>query len=277
MEVLLKNQDTTLFTLVQPNPGKETILLLHGGPGLPDGLSFLREVLAKDFQVIMFHQRGTQKSPAPSHDYSLESYLSDINHVADHFALEQFHLFGHSWGGLYAQVYAQQHPHRLKSLFLCSPASGTGRQWLETMLEINRYNLRKSSLREWLWMGVNAGLGALGSDAGYRRLYRQILRNFNRGFQKAYPEYFALSCVKASAINGTLKAILAYPLLPSLKQPGFKITITYGDQDIFGRSQQYVLQRYPTALRYILPASGHIPWLHNQDDFLRVLEQHYKR
>ena len=276
MDILVQNNDTQLFTTVHPNPGKETVILLHGGPGVPNGLTFVTKFLQQDFQVVLFHQRGTLKSPTLGQNYAFDNYISDINAIADYLKLDKFHLFGHSWGGLYAQVYAQKNPHKLLSLFLCSPGSGTGRQWKEAMLEIAHYNKVKCNLKEWLAMNINSALGLLGSDQAYNNFYRQALANFSRGFQESYPELFAIDCIKAKAINQTTKAILKYPLLPEIIVPGFKITLTYGDKDIFGDSKKYVLQRYPTAMVSFIPDSGHIPWSHNQPAFIKILKDHYK-
>ncbi|WP_210490643.1 alpha/beta fold hydrolase [Rufibacter aurantiacus] len=275
MEMRIGNKGTQLFTTAFPKNGRETVILLHGGPGVPEGMTFLVKYLARHFQVIHFHQRGTLKSPNPSGDYSLQSYNSDINRIAELFQLEKFHLLGHSWGGLYAQVYAQENPDRLLSLFLCSPASGTGRQWAQTSLDIARYNKGKSSFSEGLAMLVNSGLGTLGSDLGYKRFYSQALINFSRGFEESHPEYFAIDCVKAKAINQTIKSILTYPVLRDMQQTPFKTTIVYGSEDPIQESRKHVLQRYPGASAHIISGSGHIPWSHRQKEFVRILHEHY--
>ena len=272
----IENKETSLFTTVHPNNGKETVILLHGGPGVPDGLTFLKEYLAKNFQVIHFHQRGTQKSPNPNHYYSLDAYISDINRIAEYFKLSKFHLFGHSWGGLYAQIYEIKYREKLLSLFLCSPASGTGRQWRETMVEIAHYNKSKCSLSEYMAMVANSTLGLLGSDTGYQQFYSKALRNFSRGFQESHPELFALDCIKAKAINQTVKTILTSPLLPEVSDPDCRTTLVYGDQDILGDSKKYVLQRYPRATTAFISGSGHLPWSHNKKEFVKVLQQHYQ-
>ncbi|WP_207434883.1 alpha/beta fold hydrolase [Sabulibacter ruber] len=276
MKVLIENKDTKLFAIGQLKPGREAVILLHGGPGVPDGLTFLFDFLSRHYQVITFHQRGTAKSPTTGHDFSMDSYVSDLNRIAAYFKLDKFHLFGHSWGGLYAQIYAQKHPEKLSSLFLCSPASGTGRQWKDTMLEIARYNKAKCSSFEWITMNLNSALGLLGRDTGYKNFFWQALENFSRGFKESHPEKFSVECVKASAINQTVKSILAAPLLPKEMHPGCKTTITYGDQDIFGDSKNYVLQRYPSADVRFIPGSGHIPWSHNQKGFVKVLKEHFQ-
>lgn len=275
MDVLIQNQDAQLFTNIYQKSGKETVILLHGGPGVPDGLTFISKYLSRHFQVIHFHQRGTLKSPCFSNNYSLERYCSDINCIADYFGVQKFHLFGHSWGGLYAQVYTQQNQDRLLSLFLCSPGSGTGYQWKETMLEVANYTKVKCRLHEWLAMNVYSVLGLLGSSKAYKKFYRQALINFNRGFREDPPEHFRVNCIQAKAINQTTKAILTAPILQHLASPAFRITIVYGHDDIFGESKKYAVQRHPSASVLFVPESGHMPWSHNQKVFVPILNAHY--
>ncbi|MDQ4140005.1 MAG: alpha/beta hydrolase [Bacteroidota bacterium] len=275
MEIVVENKDARLFTTFYANSNKETVILLHGGPGLPDGLTFLLEYFRKYYQVIYFHQRGTLKSPVSSSNFSLEAYVSDINCLAEYFKVSRFHLFGHSWGGLYAQIYALKHPEKLLSLFLSSPAPGTGKEYKDTMVEIAKYNKAKSSWLEWLKMNLHTFLGVLGIDYGYKKFFRQALINFSRGFLESHPERFGLRFIKAKAINKTIKSILLAPVLPKSLHPDFKTTITFGDQDIIGESKSYVKERYPLAPFHIIPASGHIPWSHNKKAYLKILVDHY--
>ncbi|MDQ3292648.1 MAG: alpha/beta hydrolase [Bacteroidota bacterium] len=275
MDIVVENKDARLFTTFYENQGKETIILLHGGPGLPDGLTFLLDYFRKYFQVIYFHQRGTLKSPVSSSDFSLEAYVADIHCLADYFKVSKFHLFGHSWGGLYAQLYAFKHPEKLLSLFLSSSAAGTGKHYKDSMLEIAHYNKAKSSLLEWIKMNLHSALGILGLDYGYRKFYRQALINFSRGFLESHPERFGLRFIKAKSINNTIKSILFAPVLPPFTHSNIRITISFGDQDIIGQSKRYVIERFPTAINYTIQNSGHIPWSHNKKAFLKILEDHY--
>ncbi len=54
MDVVVENKDAQLFTTVYGNPGKETIILLHGGPGLPDGLWFLIDYFRSITRLFTF-------------------------------------------------------------------------------------------------------------------------------------------------------------------------------------------------------------------------------
>lgn len=272
---LIDNKGDHLFTTCYPSSGKETILLLHGGPGFPSDLQEVAESLSDDFQVITFHQRGTKKSPCKSKDYSLQAYIGDIECIRVFYGLQTFHLWGHSWGGLYAQVYADRYPEKLLSLFLCCPGSGTGPEWKQTEKEVMQLNRSKCTSWQWLKMGWNNLLGILGSDSAYRRLFRQVMKNYNDDFMPTTTPAIDFGNLKAEAINQTRKQIISYPLLAPQQAPRYKITIVYGDRDIYKESKSFVLDRYPTATTLTIKNCGHIPWLHNPADYKTILKAHY--
>ena len=273
---LIDNRGDSLFTTIYPREASETIVLLHGGPGCPDDFTDIVEQLADRYQVITFHQRGTRKSPCPSGDYSMEKYISDIEAIASHFDLGKFHLFGHSWGGLYAQIYAQLHPKRLLSLFLCSPGCGTGSQWKLVEREIVSYNRSKTPTLAWMMMGLNTVLGMMGNDAAYQRLFKQATKNYNKDFSvSSTVSSVDFKNIKATAVNQTRKEIMGYPLLKSQIELDLPVTINYGDHDIFGDSKNYVLQRFSSARKEVIKNSGHFPWLHNPSAFATILKNHF--
>jgi proline iminopeptidase len=86
-----------------------------------------------------------------------------------------------------------------------------------------------------------------------------------------------MSNLKAAPINRTRTEIYKYPLLAQQADRGYKTTITYGDQDIYKASRNYVIDRYPNAMVYTLHNCGHIPWLHNPVEYYRILLQHFRQ
>ncbi|WP_353165188.1 alpha/beta hydrolase [Acinetobacter sp.] len=268
----------TLFSCIYAAPEKESIILLHGGPGFPNDLNIIAEHFIPQFQVIIFHQRGTKRSACTSADYTLDAYINDIETVRKFYKIKHFHLWGHSWGGLYAQVYAEKYPDHLLSLFLCNPGSGTNTQWQQTENEVMEFNKSKVSSWEWTLMGINSFLGRLGGDKAYQRLFKQVMKNYNHTFistdQLDITEDFNL--LKAAPINKTRPEIIKYPLLTGLPNPDFKITILYGEHDIYTNSKYFVVDRYPTATVFNLVNSGHLPWLHNPKAYKDVLTSHYQ-
>ena len=276
MKNIVKNGKDELFTTIYENKGKETVILLHGGPGFPSDMEEVANALKSQYCVISFHQRGTKKSHCATDDYSMKAYISDINAVANFYGVKKFHLWGHSWGGLYAQIYADVYSDRLISLFLCCPGSGTGSQWKQTEKEVMQLNRSKTTFWQWSKMGMNNLLGILGSDTAYKRLFKQVMKNYNDEFVKTDQLTIDFSNLKARAINKTRKEILKYPELKPLTNAPYKITIVYGDKDIYQSSKNFVLNRYPTASVFELKNTGHIPWLHNPTDYFNVLENHFQ-
>ena len=276
MENLIDNKGDKLFSTIYPNPDKETVILLHGGPGFPSDLSEVADVLKDNFQVIMFHQRGTGKSPCKSKDYSMDAYLSDIETVRQFYKIDKFHLWGHSWGGLYAQIYADKYADKLLSLFLCCPGSGTNFEWKQTEKEVMQLNKSKCTFWQWTKMGMNNLLGILGNDKAYQRLFKQVMKNYNDGFIKTDNLGIDFENLKAAPINKTRPEIIKYPLLKNLTNSNFKITVVYGDQDIYKSSKNFVINRYPTAKVITIPNCGHIPWLHNPTEYKKIMENHYE-
>ncbi|WP_151805216.1 alpha/beta fold hydrolase, partial [Acinetobacter bereziniae] len=263
---------------IYPQPEKESIILLHGGPGFPSDLTEVVEYFKHQFQIIVFHQRGTKKSPCISGDYSLEAYLNDIETVRKFYKIDKFHLWGHSWGGLYAQVYTEKYPDHLLSLFLCNPGSGTNTQWQQTENEVMQFNKSKVSSWQWTKMGINRFLGMLGFDKAYQNLFRQVMKNYHADFisTENIEQTEDFSLLKAKAINKTRAEIIKYPLLKGLTQVDFKITILYGDQDIYTNSKHFVIDRYPTASVFNVVNSGHLPWLHHSQAYKDILSSHYQ-
>ena len=275
--LLVDSTSARLFTTIYPKPVAETIVLLHGGPGVPMDLSLIAERLASKYQVITFDQRGTGRSPAPTATYSIDEYLRDIDAVTRHFGIETFHLFGHSWGGLYAQIYAERNSQKLLSLFLSSPSSGTGELWKKTESEVMSFNRAHASFWGWSMMGLKSLIGMLGSDTAYQSLFKQVLENYNRDFEPAFVATDAMvENVRAEPINKTRQSILKYPPLNDSVDYRFPILIMYGQKDIYGLSRQGVKIRFPQATFVEVESAGHVPWRHNKEEFNNILVGFYR-
>jgi len=83
---------------------KKPLIILHGGPGIPsDYLNPLLKYM-KDRSVILYDQIGCGRSSEPSdiNAYSIDYAVDDLENLIRHLNLEQFHLCGHSFGGIIA-------------------------------------------------------------------------------------------------------------------------------------------------------------------------------
>jgi proline-specific peptidase len=102
------------------------LLTLHGGPGIPhDYITDMTDLASENRRVIFYDQLGCGKSSQP-HDPSLwtiERSVAEIDTVRQALGLEQVHLWGQSFGGLFALEYALAQPTGLISLLLASSTS----------------------------------------------------------------------------------------------------------------------------------------------------------
>lgn len=272
---LINNGNTSLNVIIHSNDKSETILLLHGGPGVPDDMLEVVNVLKTNYRVVTFEQRGTGASICQDCSYTMDEYISDIDAIMEKLDVKKFHLFGHSWGGLYAQIYASEKPHRIDSLFLCSPSSGTNESWKKTEKEVMQFNKNNASGGEWLKMGWYSLAGMLGSHNAYRKMFRLVLINYNKKYVNVEITDEYLSTIFSDPVNKTRKEIIKYKPLLVLNNPEFPILISYGDNDIYGESKRELPRRYPTAKIETIEKCGHIPWLHNLEAFKKILNEYY--
>jgi len=106
--------------------GPDTILVLHGGPGLT--MHYLLPdlgPLTERHTVIFYDQRGSGGSTAPldSLHITVAKHVADLEAVRVHFGLARLTILGHSWGGKLAAIYAAAHPDRVARLILEGPGA----------------------------------------------------------------------------------------------------------------------------------------------------------
>ena len=109
-------------------PNGKPVVFLHGGPGAGLVPDYRRFFDPQAYRIILFEQRGAGRSlPHASLDDNTTWHLvQDIEHLREHFGVEQWLVFGGSWGSTLALAYAETHPERvrglvLRGIFLCRP------------------------------------------------------------------------------------------------------------------------------------------------------------
>ena len=101
------------------------VLLVQGVGVVGEGWRPQINDLVKHFTVVSFDNRGLGRSTGDSSPLSIELMAADACAVADAVGARQFHLAGHSMGGLIAQHVALTAPARVLSLaLLCTFLNG---------------------------------------------------------------------------------------------------------------------------------------------------------
>lgn len=101
----------------------QPVVTVHGGPGLGHGYMRGVDVLADEYQVIFYDQRGSGGTKLGDADnVTFTGALADLEAVRQGLAIERLNLIGHSFGGLISLLYAANHPDRTGSLVLYAAA-----------------------------------------------------------------------------------------------------------------------------------------------------------
>lgn len=253
----------------------DTILLLHGGPGVPDYLTDVSSILASNHRIIRFDQRGTGQSTCHSGQYALNDYVEDLDAVRRAYRLERLTLLGHSWGGTVAQLYATRHPDRVAKLCLCNSGIGLGNDWRLMERTVMAHNRRRSGLGGFMLLGLDQVLAMLPGAAGdraARRMMARVWRNYFDPPQSApAPSQEWLAGVHSRPIFATRRAALAADAGDLHGLESVPVLIVFGESDIYGRTTERLVARYPNAQVIIIPRAGHVPWLHNRTAFVDAL------
>lgn len=109
-------------------PNGKPVLFLHGGPGAGLVPDYRRFFDPQAYRVILFEQRGAGRSRphASLEDNTTWHLVQDIEVIRERFGVDQWLVFGGSWGSTLALAYAESHPERVRALvlrgiFLCRP------------------------------------------------------------------------------------------------------------------------------------------------------------
>ncbi len=127
------------------NPDGLPVVVLHGGPGGGCSPAMRRYFDPRVFRVILFDQRGCGRSRphASVADNTTWHLVEDIERLRTLLDIDDWTVFGGSWGATLALVYAQAHPDRvnrlvLRGVFLATQAEldwfyggGAGKFWPE--------------------------------------------------------------------------------------------------------------------------------------------------
>lgn len=259
----------------------EPLLLLHGGPGVPDSMQSTIAPLLPELRAISFDQRGVGHSTCRNGDYGLAAYISDIEAIRDRLSVESWHVLGHSWGGLLAQAYTAGHPQRVRSLFLSSSSLGVAGDWKETKRVAFRTNRERGGFAGTLrFLGYGSVVYLPGPLRGWamRHVMTETWHNyFMRPRSAPDPDHDWLAGCSAKAMLGTDRAVAkeSTRVLDCLSSYRGRALVLYGEYDIFGTSTTIVRRRFPHADQVILSGSGHLHWIQNPSAYQEVLRRFY--
>ncbi|UJR18209.1 hypothetical protein I4U23_005110 [Adineta vaga] len=118
---MLKVSDIhTLYYEEVGNPSGKPIVFIHGGPGSGTTARERRFFDPQTYRILIYHQRGAGNStPNACLEQNTTWHLvDDLEKLRQHFNVDQWIVFGGSWGSTLSLAYAETYPDRVKALIL---------------------------------------------------------------------------------------------------------------------------------------------------------------
>jgi len=102
------------------NPRGVPVIFLHGGPGAGATPAHRRFFDPNFYRIVILDQRGAGRSLPHGEivDNTTKLLVEDIEAVRKHRGIDQWHVFGGSWGSTLALAYAEAYPAHVRGLIL---------------------------------------------------------------------------------------------------------------------------------------------------------------
>lgn len=255
-----------------PSDPVETVVLLHGGPGISERYMEPIVPFVDDGRrrIVSYDQRGTGLSICDSDDpvdYGLDAHASDLTRVIETLAVGPVHLLGHSWGSIIAMDYAARHGDRLASIIAVGSAPPNH---VAIGVASNSMGERVAALQE-------RGL-----------IPKDLPEDASEGVQAILPMYLwdptlAVPPEAVAALQVTEKAhqltsnvLETFDLTDALSTYRGRALVIFGEADPIGipASEATRAALANSQLRYeIIERCGHMPWFEAPDTFRALLEE----
>lgn len=134
------------------DPAAPLLLVLHGSLSDFRALRPFR-VLADRYHVVFWDQRGNGLSERIGEDeYTWDSVVEEIHTLAELYSPgKPVNLLGHSFGAMYAALYASRRPENVDQMVLLEPGGLNGEIFQDTFSDIVNVNLFDPKMNEMFW------------------------------------------------------------------------------------------------------------------------------
>lgn len=109
-----------LYVEQSGNPNGKPVVFVHGGPGGGTDPRHRRFFDPERYRIVLFDQRGCGKSTphASLEDNTTWHLVEDMEKIRLHLGIEQWQVFGGSWGSTLALAYSEKHPSHVTEIVL---------------------------------------------------------------------------------------------------------------------------------------------------------------
>lgn len=159
------------------------------------------DVLAEQYEIIVYDMLGHGDSALPNENDGLDAYADQLALLLDHLGIKRVAVVGFSMGGLVARAFALSHPDRIAAMVVLSSV-------------YDRDESQRAGVRQRIVQTHNQGPAANVDEA--------LQRWFSRDFRQKHPNHIA--AIRETVINN-------HP------QGYYRSYALFGTQDNFGTEQ----------------------------------------
>lgn len=255
----------------------QPILIINGGPGMNcNGFeSVAKRLASKNYQTILYDQRGTGKSKLSklnNQTITMKLMAEDIESLRKHLKIKKWIILGHSFGGMLASYYASLYPQNIEKMIL-SASGGIDlglRAYAGQSIQNNLSKIERDSLEYYnskIEKGDTTKTTRLGRGRALAPAYL---------FNKKHVSTLAERLTQGNAtINNLVWEDLqkikfdCKPQLKNFKQP---VLIIQGKQDVITAETAEIAHKTLTNSKIILMDScGHYGWLDAEDVYFNSI------
>jgi pimeloyl-ACP methyl ester carboxylesterase len=223
-----------------------------------------RSLLERDFETIVFDNRGMGLSSRVAEQFSIAEMAADTVGLLDVLGLESAHVMGISMGGMVAQELALAHPGRLRSLTIgCSYCGGEGSGLMDPAD----------------FQGLVEAMGSGNQDRVLEAMYELNLSPGFRADRARFPEFTEMAAALPSpreTIGLQLQAIVAHDTssrLPGLRVPTLVLHGT-ADRVLPVVNGRLIASLTPGSRLEIYDEVGHMFWWEQPERTAELVREH---
>lgn len=251
-------------------------VVLHGGPGAHhDYLLPGFDLVAHRRLLIYYDQRGGGRSPvAREIPVGWREHVEDLEALRTLWEIPRLSIAGYSWGALLAVLYALEHPDRVASLALISPAPVWRGARVEYERRLSARNQAPDVQAE--RAAVQAGgLRERNPDDYRRALFDLSVAGYFHDWRRARAMTpFRITGRTQQEVWESLGDFDLRPGIPALQYPAL---VMHGDDDPIPRETASELAGLLRARFVLVPDCGHVPYVEAPHVFARALDEFLPR
>ena len=244
------------------------LLMTHGGLGL-DHTAFRPwfDQLSDQFQVIYYDHRGNGRSSREI-DYAeltLDQLVDDAAALLDHLGIQSTALFGHSYGGFIAQLFAIKYPERVSRLILANTTPAFD------------YQPAPQGTDEQLAAFGAAFTRPMESDEDWRTIWGTLCQMYFKAYDAEIGRAMdAGTHYSADGWHAGLAALATYNTLEKLPTLQTRTLAICGDHDVVcptGPGGGRIHSLMPNAKLVVFADSAHYPYIEEEAAFFDTVRQ----